>query len=103
MTTGKCTYRWKGLYWKAFINAQRGSIPLPRSILSIILPEVRDMYAMTNHKFFDEDVEKVLDDAHPNVRELVLKECALLIHKDDVIALAKEFDLIVFNKESALE
>ncbi len=61
------------------------------------------MYAMTNHKFFDEDVEKVLDDAHPNVRELVLKECALLIHKDDVIALAKEFDLIVFNKESALE
>ena len=60
---------------------------------------------MTNHDFFDEDVEKVLFDGHKNNREIVLKESnegSLLINKDDVIALAKKFNLVVFKNESIL-
>lgn len=63
------------------------------------------MEVMKNHEFFDSDVEKVRNDGHQNNREIVLKKTnggSLLINKEDVIALAKEFDLIVFKKEDKL-
>lgn len=60
------------------------------------------MEAMTDYKFADEDVVKVLRNGTGTYREIVLNEGALLIHKDDVVALAKEFDLVVFEKDAAL-
>ena len=63
------------------------------------------MEVMENHDFFDEDVEKVTNNGHENNREIVLRpgnDSSLLINKEDVIALAKEFGLIVFDKNSRL-
>ena len=63
------------------------------------------MEVMIEHDFFDGDIESVRMDGHPNNREIVLKETAdnaLLINKEDVIAFAKEFDLVVFDKSAAL-
>lgn len=63
------------------------------------------MEVMTNYKFFDEDVERILWEEHKDIREIVLKptcEGALLISKEDIIALAKEFCLVVYERDSAL-
>ncbi len=63
------------------------------------------MQVMTLHKFFDEDIEKVLWEGHKNNREIVLKRHdhgAIIINKEDVIELAKEFNLIVFEKNASL-
>jgi len=64
------------------------------------------MEVMTTHKFFDEDVEKVIYSVEigmsKDVREIVLKGISLLINKDDAVALAKEFGLLVFEEESKL-
>ena len=63
------------------------------------------MEVMTLHKWFDEDVEKVLWNGHENVREIVFKESnegALLITKEDAIAISKEFGLVVYQKDTAL-
>jgi hypothetical protein len=64
-----------------------------------------DMEVMTIHKFFDDDVDRVLWEGHEDVREIVLLESnegALLVNKDDVIALANEFGLVVYERDSAL-
>lgn len=63
------------------------------------------MRVMSYHAWFDDDVEKVLWEGHENNREIVFKHHnhgAMLINKEDVIALAKEFDLLVFEKKSRL-
>lgn len=62
------------------------------------------MEVMTLHKFHDEDVEKVLWHiyGHENNREIVLKNSSMIINKRDIIAFAKEFNLLVFEKESSL-
>lgn len=63
------------------------------------------MQVMTTHEWFDEDIERVLWESHKDVREIVLKlsnEGAILITKDDVIALAKEFKLVVYDRDASL-
>ena len=63
------------------------------------------MKVMTLHDFFDADIEKVLWESHDNIREVVLSsnnDGAVLISKEDIIAFAKEFNLIVFEKDSIL-
>ena len=63
------------------------------------------MEVMSLHKFFDDDVEKVLWEGHENNREIVFKRNdveAMLINKEDVIALANEFNLVVYEKDSRL-
>ncbi len=63
------------------------------------------MIVMTLHNWFDGDVEKVIWEAHKDVREIVLKkgnEGSLSINKKDVIELAKEFNLLVFEEDSSL-
>jgi hypothetical protein len=60
---------------------------------------------MINHEWFDGDVVKIKNDGHPNNREILLddnNEGSLVINKEDVIALAKEFDLVVYHKDSQL-
>lgn len=63
------------------------------------------MEVMSLHKFFDEDVEKVLWRGHEDNREIVFKghdHGAMLINKGDVVALAKEFNLVVYEKNASL-
>lgn len=63
------------------------------------------MEVMTTHDFFDCDIEKVLWNGHKDNRELVLDKSnsgAIIINKKDIIAFAKEFDLVVFEKSSKL-
>jgi hypothetical protein len=63
------------------------------------------MQVMTLHEFFDKDVDKVLWEGHENNREIVFKQHnhgAILINKEDVVALAKEFNLIVYEKNASL-
>ena len=63
------------------------------------------MQVMTLHKFFDEDIKKVLWAGHENNRTIVFKRHdhgAILINKEDVIELAKEFNLIVYEKSASL-
>jgi len=62
--------------------------------------ENRDMKVMANHKWFDGDIDEVLWDHDDDVRELILLSDtqALNISKNDVIALAKEFGLVVYNQ-----
>ena len=63
------------------------------------------MEAMSKHEWFDEDVEKVTNNGHENNREIVLKpgnDGSLLINRDDVIALAHEFNLVVYEKGTEL-
>lgn len=63
------------------------------------------MEVMTLHKWHDEDVEKVLWEGHDDNREIVLKESnenAIVINKRDVIALAHEFNLVVYQKGANL-
>lgn len=63
------------------------------------------MIVMERHNFFDEDVEKVLWRGHEDNREIVLSDAnegALIISKEDIIALAKEFNLVVYEKDSSL-
>ena len=62
------------------------------------------MQVMSNHQWKDPDIEQVLFEGDENNREIDFKESveAFVINKQDVIALAKEFGLIVFEKESQL-
>lgn len=59
---------------------------------------------MSNHKWKDPDIEQVLWEGHEDNREIDFKEKveAFVINKQDVIALANEFNLVVFEKESQL-
>ena len=62
------------------------------------------MQVMTLHEFFDTDVEKVVMHT-AETREIVLAETnegSLLINKDDAIALAKDFGLVVYDKAASL-
>lgn len=62
------------------------------------------MEVMENHTWFDDDIEKVTWESYSDVREINLKpgtEC-VQICKADVIALAKEFNLVVYEKDAAL-
>ena len=64
------------------------------------------MEVMTLHKWHDEDVEKVLWEGHEDNREIILKnnnESALVINKRDVVALAHEFNLVVYPKDANLQ
>lgn len=63
------------------------------------------MQVMTNHEWFDDDVEMVLMNGHADNREIVFKptfENAFVMNKRDVIALAKEFGLTVYEADAAL-
>ena len=62
------------------------------------------MIVMTNHQWFDSDVDKVLFEAHEDNREIVLKNGtqAIIINKNDVIALATEFGFTIYAKDAAL-
>ncbi len=62
------------------------------------------MIVMTTHKFFDEDIQKVTWKGWENNRELVFKRGvgAIVLNKEDVIALAKEFNLVVYEKDTNL-
>ncbi len=62
------------------------------------------MRVMTLHDWFDENIGKVTWYGHEDVRELVLSNNSgsILISKQDVIALAKEFNLLVFEEDSSL-
>jgi hypothetical protein len=67
------------------------------------------MEVMTNHKWQDPDVESVEYDPgggqHSETRSIMFAHTftgELLISKDDVIALAKEFGLVVYEEESRL-
>jgi len=73
-------------------------VVISKSVIEVI------MQVMTLHKWFDEDVEQVLWEGHINNREIVLRDKteALLINKEDVIALAKEFGLVVYEAGSNL-
>ncbi|VAW38928.1 hypothetical protein MNBD_GAMMA01-1318 [hydrothermal vent metagenome] len=62
------------------------------------------MKVMTLHNFFDTDVEKVVMYI-PGTREIVLVKSnkgSLLVNKDDIIALAKEFDMVIYDKDASL-
>ena len=63
------------------------------------------MRVMTLHEWFDDDIEYVEWSGHRDNREIGIKESnegALIINKQDVIALAKEFNLVVYEKDSNL-
>ena len=63
------------------------------------------MKVMTGQNWHDTDVVCVLFDCDDNVREIVLmegNEGSLLISKDDVVALAKEFGFVVYPKDANL-
>ena len=62
------------------------------------------MEVMTLHEWFDDDVVSVRMD-NEDVLEIGLLESnegALLINEADVIALAKEFGLVVYHKSASL-
>ncbi len=97
---------------EAQVNLKWFQLPvwgMPRPFVNIrafIVKKERYVQIMTLHKFFDEDIEKVLwREGHENSREIVFKrhDCgAIILNKDDVVALAKEFSLIVYEKDSSL-
>jgi len=63
------------------------------------------MKVMSYHEWFDEDVEGILYNGHENNRQIILRsdsDLSFVINKEDVIALAKEFDLVVFNQDAKL-
>jgi hypothetical protein len=62
------------------------------------------MKVMESHNWFDEDILKVTWEGHENNREIVFagETEAILINKEDVIALAKEFGLVVYEQGSNL-
>jgi hypothetical protein len=62
------------------------------------------MEVMCGHEWKDPDVERVLFYGHENNREIVLKDGAeaVVINKEDVVALANEFGLFVFDQGSRL-
>ena len=68
------------------------------------------MKVMTTHHWYDPDIKSILWECREDVRELRLENepeiegCidSLLITKNDVIALAKEFNLIVFEEGAKL-
>jgi len=63
------------------------------------------MIVMSNHDFLDNDIEKVIWDEEKEVREIVFSESnegSLFISKEDAVALAKDFGLLLFEKDSNL-
>jgi len=60
---------------------------------------------MTLHEWHDEVVEKVLWEGHEDKRQIFFKgdtTGSLVINKRDVIALAHEFDLVVYPEDANL-
>ena len=62
---------------------------------------------MSDYRYWDEDVKYTVNQAiigNADVEEIVFKEPieAFNIHKDDIIYLARQFGLIVFERESEL-
>ena len=63
------------------------------------------MQVMQNHVFCDGDVDRVvLNFTDDNSREIFLdaNTGSLILSKQDVIALAKEFSLVVFERDANL-
>lgn len=63
------------------------------------------MQVMTNHKWHDKDIHSVWIDNRTTLREIMLCEDAencFYISRNDVIALAKEFGLVVYKQNAAL-
>jgi hypothetical protein len=63
------------------------------------------MRVMIHHKWFDDNVKYVEWSGHKDNREIGINsdnEGTIIINKKDVIALAKEFDLIIYEKNSSL-
>jgi hypothetical protein len=71
-----------------------------------------EVIVMAAHKFLDEDVEKVRAECHGAINTALLgrdgnviqimfrNKGSFVISKADVVALAKEFNLAVYEKES---
>jgi len=60
------------------------------------------MRVMDNHVFFDDDIKEVRWDGHKHNRSIHLNgnnDNMIIINKEDVIALAKQFDLAVFDRD----
>jgi len=62
------------------------------------------MIVMIEHKWYDDDVVDVrmYNEAVREIGLLESNEGALLINETDVIALAKEFGLVVYHKSASL-
>ncbi len=66
------------------------------------------MIVMLNHKWVDKEeiINVIWDEENDDIREIRLKSKgsrSIFINKNDVIALAQEFNLLVFEKESSLQ
>ena len=62
---------------------------------------------MSDHVFYDEDIVSVINNAHFGNEDVVsinieIYANSICLHKDDVIHLAKQFGLVVFESESQL-
>jgi hypothetical protein len=62
------------------------------------------MEIMESHEWYDEDVHGAYDCIRPSTIEIAFRERveAFVISKQDVVALAKEFGLVVYEKNSNL-
>lgn len=63
------------------------------------------MQVMTEYDFFDGEIECVRAEGHEDVRKIVIQpsnEGSILVTKEDIVAFAKEFGLVVYEKSSAL-
>ena len=62
------------------------------------------MKVMANHKWYDGDIDVFMWDHDDDIRELILlaDTQSLNISKNDVIALAKEFGMVVYNRDDNL-
>jgi len=64
------------------------------------------MEVMTNHDWFDTDVEKITLSGHRDTREIILRnnncKFTFYINKQDVIELAKELELTVYPEDAVL-
>lgn len=65
------------------------------------------MEVMTLHRFIDGDIKRIVwnveSGTHSDVRRIdLVGDRSVMICKEDIIALAKEFNLMVFEKTSAL-
>lgn len=66
--------------------------------------EGKKMIVMKEHNWLDVDISHVKMGEYENIRKIFIESgtTILLISKSDVIALAKEFNLVVYEKDLQL-